>query len=379
MKPIEITVNFNNICCRTPAMGSIFAGLKALEENGTVKIKKYNMSSDFATRDIYPHRYVIELIANGKILAYDISDGYQDFDFPQVFDKQLDRVDYYFKSSYDPDFAQQLKNKDKFLNLAMSFGCSYPDSYFEKAKIKNALTEKSYKEAAYITLKQAQIQAENDYRKLESRNSYESYNLLHWTRLWEYDHLTTEHIMKAYPALTPEQANEKCEQQIEMLKQINTDRIQTVRILRETFGDRFVGGLSDNKTSRKEAPDLITDDPRVSTREGYLEALRQNYVHILSKGVHGCIGARYGETFANARALITDPFVYKPAGNLKEGENYLTYNSPQEIVSCAQTLLDNIELIHKMEENNCRYYSEYLRPDVRMLNTLKVALPEYFK
>ncbi len=378
MKPIEITINFNNRCCKIPATGSIFAGLKALEENGTVKIKKYNMSSDFAPRDTYPHRYVIELVADGRILAYDISDGYQDFDFPHIFDKQLERVDCYFKSSYDPDFAQKLKNREKFKNLSVSFGCSYPGSFFEKAKTKSALIEKSFKEAAYLTLKRSQIQAENDYRKFESNNRYESYNLLHWTRLWEYSYLTVEHIMSAYPSLTPEQAKEKCEQQIEMLKQTNSERIRTVRILRETFGDRFVGGLSDNETSRKEAPDLITNDPRVSTRTGYLEALRQNYVHILTKGVHGCAGARYGETFANARALITDPFVYEPAGNLKEGVNYLVFNSPQEIVTCAQKLLYDVELIHKMEENNFRYYNEYVRPDARMLNTLKAALPERF-
>lgn len=378
MKPIEITVNFNNRCCTTPATGSIFAALKTLEEKGTVKIKKYNMSSDFASRDIYPHRYVIELIANGKILTYDISDGYQDFDFPQVFDKQLDRVDCYFKSSYDPVFAQQLKNSEKFKNLAMSFGCSYPGSYFETARFKNAITHKSYKEAAYLMLKRSQIQSENDYRKLESCNHYDNYKLLHWTRLWEYDHLTIEHIMKAYPMLTPQQAKEKCDFQIDMLKQINRERIQTVRILRETFGDRFVGGLSDNKTSRTEAPDLITNDAKVTTREGYLETLGQNYVHILSRGVHGCIGARYGETFAKARALITDPFVYEPVGNLVKGENYLAYNSPQEVAECAGKLLGNIELIHKMEEKNRRYYSEYVRPDVRILNTLKTALPEYF-
>lgn len=376
MKPIEITVNFNNRCCLVGAISSIFAGLKTLENDGIVKIKKYNMSNDFADQEIYPHRCVVELTANGKILAYDISDGYQDFDFPHVFDKQLDRIDYYFKSSYDPDFANQLKNKDKFRILSMSFNCSYPGNYFEKASFKNAISQKSFKEAAYIMLKHSQMQANNDYRKIESCNHFESYNLLHWTRLWEYDHLTTEHIMKAYPSLTRQQAKEKCEQQIEMLKQTNRERIKTVQILRETFGDRFVGGLSDNRTSRSEAPELITDDPRVSTREGYLESLRQNYIHILSKGVHGCVGARYGETFANSRALITDPFVYEPAGNLKEGVNYLSYHSPEEISACASTLLNDIEAVHAMEESNHIYYSAYLRPDVRMLNTLKVAFPE---
>ena len=132
MKPVEITVNFNNKCCRVPATGSIFAGLKTLEENGIVKVKKYNMSHNFASRENYPNSYVIELIADGKILAYDISDGYQDFDFTQVFDKQLERIDFYFKSSYNPDFAQKLKNKEKFKNLAMSFGCSYPGTSITK-------------------------------------------------------------------------------------------------------------------------------------------------------------------------------------------------------------------------------------------------------
>lgn len=379
MKPIEITVNFNNKCCRAPATGSIFAGLKTLEENGIVKVKKYNMSHNFASSENYPNSYVIELIADGKILAYDISDGYQDFDFTQVFDKQLERIDFYFKSSYNPDFAQKLKNKEKFKNLAMSFGCSYPGSYFEKAKIKNAISEKSFKEAAYISLKFSQIQAESDYRKLECNNHYDSYNLLMWTRLWEYQHLTTEHIMNAYPELTPVQAKEKCEQQIEMLKQTNTERIQTVRMLHDAFGDKFVGGLSDNETSRIEAPDLITSDPRVTTREGYLDSLKKNYIHILSKGVHGCIGARYGETFAAGRALITDPFVYETIGKLKEGENYITYTSPEEVLSCATALINDIDTVHRMEDNNFRYYNEFVRPDVRILNTLKIAFPDRFK
>ncbi|MBQ3499486.1 MAG: hypothetical protein IJA87_10220 [Clostridia bacterium] len=378
MKPIEITVNFNNKCCRIPAIGSIFAGLKVLENNGIVKVKKYNMSSNFASSEFYPNRYIIELTADGKILAYDISDGYQDFDFPQTFNDQLERIDFYFKSSYDPDFALKLNNKEKFQNLAMSFGCSYPGSYFEKAKIKNAISEKSFKEAAYISLKASQIQAENDYRKLESNKHYDCYNLLFWTRLWEYGHLTAEHIMKAYPTLTHTQAEEKCDRQIEMLRQTNSERIKTVRILREAFGDKFVGGLSDNETSRKEAPDLITSDPRVVTRQGYLDSLKQNYIHILSKGVHGCVGARYGETFAAGRALITDPFVYEPAGGLKEGENYLRYTSPEEVLSCATALINDVDTVHRMEDNNFRYYNEFVRPDVRMLNTLKVAFPDRF-
>ena len=379
MKPIEFTVNFNSRCCLIPSISSTFAAMKALEDNGIIKIKKYNMSSDFADRNLYPHRYVIELKSAEKTLAYDMSDGYQDFDFPEVFDTQLERVDFFFKSSYDEKFASKLKNKEKFHILGMAYGCSYPGNYFEKACIKKAITERNYKQALSYLLKASQLQVKNDFRKLECNNHFESYNLLHWTRLWEYNHLNVEHIMKAYPMLSRKQAENKTEQQLNMLKQINSERIKTVRLLRDAFGGRFVGGLSDNKTSRIEAPDLITDDPRVTTREGYLDSLKKNYIHILSKGVHGCVGARYGETFAAGRALITDPFVYEPAGNLKEGENYLSYTSPDKVVRCAAKLIEDIDTVHRMEDNNFLYYNNYVRPDVRLLNTLKIAFPESFK
>ncbi len=376
MKPIELTVNFNNCCCLIPSISSIFAGLKVLEEKNIVKIKKYNMSPDFADRSIYPHRYVVELKSENKTLAYDMSDGYQDFDFPEVFDRQLENVDFFFKSSYDENFALKLKNKDKFHTLGMAYGCSYPGNYFEKACTTKAFKDKNFKQALYYILKTPQLQKKNDFRNLECNNHFESYKLLHWTRLWEYDHLTVEHIMKAYPMLSHKQAKEKTEQQISMLKQINSERIKTVRLLRDSFGDRFVGGLSDSKTSRSEAPDLITDDHRVTTREGYLSSLKKNYIHILSKGIHGCVGARYGETFAAGRALITDPFVYEPVGNLREGENYRKYTSPDEVVSCAAELIEDIDTVHKIENNNNKYYNSFVRPDVKMLNTLKIAFPE---
>lgn len=378
MKPIDIIINFNRRCCRVPAISSIFAGLKVLEENGIVRIRKYNMSSDFAPQSIYPHRYVIELNADNKKLVYDISDGYQDFDFAEKFDSQLESIDYFFKSSYDPEFAKKLKNKDKFKGLGISYGCSYPGSFFEKAGIKNAILEKSYKEALYIFLKMSKIQAENDFRTFEGNNHFESYNILHWTRLWEYGHLSTKHIMKAYPALSEMQAKQKANEQIYMLKSTNSERIKTIRLLKDNFGDRFIGGLSDNPESRKTAPDLITTDPRVATRKGYLDSLKQNYIHILSKGIHGCIGARYGETFAAGRALVTDPFVYEPVGNLQEGKNYLKYSTPDEIVSCIDKLLKDINIIHEMENRNYEYYNSFVRPDIRMLNTFKIAFPERF-
>ncbi len=379
MKPLECTIAFNNKCCTVFSLSSLFAGLKILEDSGKIKIKNIQMSPDFAPKEKYPLSYVVELRAEGKVLVFDVSDGYQDFDFPEDFDRQLDIIDYYFKSSYSEEFAAKLKNRDKFKNLAMSYHCSCKGNYFETACIKDALTRKDTKGFVYSLLLAQRYRKAVNYKIFESNKHYDNYNLLIWTRLWDCDRVTKDTLLAAYPKLTEEQANEKAEQQREMLRATNEERIRTVRMLREAFGDRFTGGLSNSETSRREAPDLITDDPRICTRTGYIDTLKSNYIHILSKGLHGCVGARYGETFAAGRALITDPFVYEPIGGLKEGKNYLKYSSPEEVLSCATALTEDVDLIHRMEDNNFRYYNEFVRPDVRMLNALKVAFPDRFE
>ncbi len=379
MKPLECTLFLNNRCCSVYSLSSLFAGLKNLADSGKIKIKDIHMSPDFAPKEKYPLSYVVELHTEGKVLAFDVSDGYQDFDFPEVFDKQLENIDYYFKSSYSEEFAAKLKNRDKFRNLAMSYHCSCAGNYFETACIKDAIHRKDAKGFIYSLLLAPRYRKALDYKNFESNVHYHNYNLLLWTRLWDCNQVTKDTILDVYPNLTEAQANEKANQQREMLRATNDERIKTVRMLREHFGDRFTGGLSDNETSRKEAPDLITDDPKICTRAGYLDTLKSNYIHILSKGLHGCVGARYGETFAAGRALITDPFVYEPIGELKEGENYLRYASPEEVLSCATTLINDVDTVHRIEDNNFLYYNKFVRPDVRVLNALKVAFPDRFE
>ena len=79
-------------------------------------------------------------------------------------------------------------------------------------------------------------------------------------------------------------------------------------------------------------------------RRKYLDCLKQNYLHVLSVGLHGCTGARYGETFAAGRAFLTDPLAFT----------------------------------HQAEEANHAFYEAFIRPDVRILATLKTAFPDQF-
>lgn len=377
MKKLECHLSFDNTCCWMWTLSSIFVGFKILEEKGLLKVKSVSMDRNFRADGRYPDRMIVELKADGKTIAYDMSDGYQSINIPELFDSQLDRLDYYFKSSYDPNFAEKLRNHDKFLPLGIAYECSCDGNYFEKANINDALKNHRYKEFAFQILTKAKRQRLLNYKNFEGHEHFDNYKILFWSRLWNV-HTTPEEILKVYSELDYDMAKEKAETQNRMFENVNRQRIQCVQVLKKEFGSLFVGGLSDSEESRSLAPELITHDPAIETREEYLASLKKNYINVLSKGLHGCIGARYGETFAAGRAFMTDPLVYAPAGNPQKDINYLEYTDANSLAENMNRLITDVDRIHEIENANNEYYNNYVRPDSRILNTLKIAFPEYF-
>ncbi len=374
---LECHLAFDNRCSWMWTLSSLFAGFKLLENQGLLKVKSVSMDRKFLADGRYPHRMIFELKAQGKTIAYDMSDGYQDITIPEIFDAQLDKLDYYFKSSYDPEFAKKLRNKDKFKPLSMSYTCTCKGNYFEKANFFDALESRQFKNALYQFVRISRAQKLGDYKLYESHNHYNDYRIMFWSRLWSIK-TTPEAQLKIYPELSFEQAKIKAEKQNEMMLKVNRTRIESVKSLRNALGDKFVGGLSDDEISRSMAPELIVTDPVIASKNGYINMLKQNYINVLSMGLHGCIGARYGESIAAGRAVLTDPLMYTPPGNFEKDKNYVEYTDAQSLVSKAEYMLENVGFVHEIEDANHEYYNEYVRPDSRILKTLQIAFPEYF-
>ena len=77
MKKLECHLSFDNTCCWMWTLSSIFVGFKILEEKGLLKVKSVSMDRNFRADGRYPDRMIVELKADGKTIAYDMSDGYQ--------------------------------------------------------------------------------------------------------------------------------------------------------------------------------------------------------------------------------------------------------------------------------------------------------------
>ena len=248
---LDCVLTMDSSCLWVWSMSSIFVGFRALEKAGLLRIKQTRISHDFLSGGHYPHRQIVELRAGGKILAYDMADGYQDFDIPELFDKQLESIDYYFKSSYSDEYASKLKNRDKFKNFAIAYDCSCPGNPFEALLIRGYLAEKKYKDAAYTLAIRQRRQKNFDYRTFEAHNHFDSYKLLYWSRLWPENLSSPERVLKHYPQLSYEQARKKAKETYDMVCSVNQRRIETARVLKKEFGGLTVGGVGGSATAGK--------------------------------------------------------------------------------------------------------------------------------
>jgi hypothetical protein len=374
MKPIECTIKFNFDRANN-TFETILTGFTLLQDKGIIKIKKIEDKKDFIKSGNYCENSIVEVEAAGKRFAYDVVDGYQSFHIKETFDHGLDRLDYYFKSSYDPNFQRGMRNENKVFPLGFSVpskckGNPINSVFFNTHSVTDAARKIYHHKSTERLISQYSIE------NLVSSNTYDNYRLLYWTRLWDQTPIKAEDYQKPYPYLSIEQARYYADKTTAMITDINTQRIAIIHNMKEAFGDNFVYGLYNNECSMKLCPDLVIPNELLDTREAYMNSLKQNYVCIGSYGMHYCMGAKPGEYMSAGRAMFLQPQTYTQPVPLVDGENYVEYSTADDLVKKAADLLKDVERIKKIEKSNVKYFNENCRPDTMILNTLRRVFSE---
>ena len=75
-----------------------------------------------------------------------------------------------------------------------------------------------------------------------------------------------------------------------------------------------------------------------------------------------------------SKAIVSERLHYDVPGDLKEGVNYLGFDSIDECVNKAKILLENKDLRNSMMSENYNYYQVYLQPEVIIWNTIMIAI-----
>ena len=155
---------------------------------------------------------------------------------------------------------------------------------------------------------------------------------------------------------------------------INEMRAECIRAMRHHFPGLFYGGLRHSPHAVQHHPDCLLPDGSLSKKWNYLKLMHASSICIATTGLLGSTGWRFAEYVAAAKAIVTEPLLTAPAGPLCEGVNYSTFQTPQECVELAGSLVDSPQRRLEMMRANLTYYHGYLRPDMLVWNAITTAI-----
>jgi len=270
------------------------------------------------------------------------------------FSKLTEDTDFYFKRSYKPSLHDYVRSGCGYYPLGLNYNV-IPDRKLVRDSIFYTLNRLKEPKRVYRDLINYKVEhlTASDYEY--SPILHKKDKVLFLCRLWEYEMYDDAPIFQA------------------QIEEINNSRINSIRACKQAFGDRFVGGVYDDPTSQKYAPDLIVSAD-YTHKLNFLDLIKSCNICIGTTGLHNSIGWKLGEYVAASRGIISEPLHYGLPGNFAAGTNYLEFENTDQLVERVDFLLSNRDQLKSIMVANHNYYKDFLKPDKMILNSLHNVL-----
>jgi hypothetical protein len=288
--------------------------------------------------------HVTVIVNDSTKLYYDCHDS------SEIDEAAISEVDCYFKRSYAPAMIPTSR-----LAKVFPLGLNY------------ALFSAEFDRLEQQRLSAFEPELDNESYKLLFRPTVENMHaapnrvpeprVLFSTRAWD----PTDH---------PDRSSEKIAERTSL----NETRARCIELLREVFGDYFLGGFVHSPYAVRNYPKLLLKDNGISAPENYVKLLSLYPICVATTGLHGSIGWKLAEYVAFSRAIVSERLNYQVPEDFKPGKNYLEFGEPEECVALVRVLMSNDALRYAMMESNQEYYLTYLRPDAMIKRTLLIGL-----
>lgn len=155
------------------------------------------------------------------------------------------------------------------------------------------------------------------------------------------------------------------------IQRMNESRAQLIVALRETFGERFVGGFRNYGPSVGRYPEAI--EPSPMSHEAYSKILQASPITVYVNGKWNCFSWRLLENFAAAKCMVSERIVNQADFALDESAGIIQCDSIRSIVERLQELSASPQQMQELSARSHRTYLERMRPAVRMRRLLAEA------
>ncbi|MEK6336561.1 MAG: glycosyltransferase [Acidobacteriota bacterium] len=281
------------------------------------------------------HAHLTVIVNAGIKFYYDCHDSYE------INEAAAGEVDCYFKRSYAPTMIPDSLRAKVFplgLNYALFSGKFDRFEQQRLAAFEPELNNESYKQQFRPTVENMHAVP----------NGSHDPRVLFITRAWDSNYYSSESL--------------------------NETRARCIELLREKFGNHFLGGFVHSDYAVRNYPHVLLQDNGISAKEDFVKLLSLYPICIATTGLHGSIGWKLAEYVAFSRAIVSERLNYQVPGDFKPGKNYLEFDEPEEVVALVDRLMTNDALRHAMMKANHDYYLNYLKPDAMIRRTLRIGL-----
>lgn len=343
----------------------ILAGFRLLEKQKVISVDWMKIKKN---EPCLPYN-MLEVVVNQSVrLLYDVNDGYDNLlasnqKFDTFYNELLTSFDYCFKRSFDEKRNRKLKQGENVLPLGLNYMATVKGNVAHYPMPHDPLKEKVKKLIRLLPMS-SHYNGHYHYETFEAQ-PFQDVNpkILFMARLWDVD---------------GDFEGQLSEEKKEERAYINEFRATCIRLCREAFGPQFFGGVTPSAFADSYYSDLVVEK-KVTERHHYLNKMKESSICIATMGLHQSIGWKFAEYIAASRAIVTEDSAYQLPGNIREGQNYLVFKTPEACVEQINDLMRNDQKRYQMMKANHDYYQNFVRPDVLVWNSLKALEPSIQK
>ena len=156
----------------------------------------------------------------------------------------------------------------------------------------------------------------------------------------------------------------------EDIKSIHIQRFNVVNLLKDHFGEIFIGGLSKSKIVEEKYLKAITNLSSVPSE--YLKMMNECDIIVYTRGIANSIGFTLPEAFSQRKVVISERIRNDVPCLLEEGKEVLYFDDDTSLLNAINRVLDDDLLFDSLRNSGRAYFEEHIHPHKNMERILKI-------
>ena len=158
----------------------------------------------------------------------------------------------------------------------------------------------------------------------------------------------------------------------EDVKQIHDQRYNLIKLLRQHFSERFLGGFMPSKVANEKYNDALTNVP--TAPEEYLDAMKKAKVVVYTRGLANSPAWKMAEYLSQGKVIIAEPLTAELPEPLIEGKELLYFHNDEELLEKIKLVSEDAVLAKSLSQNARIYFEEHVYPVQNVKRILELML-----